>query len=181
MEDVSDKIWVVAVWSPFEAESEIAARIIGIRGGKVFGNLIYGPFPGFPLKSSKLTISNWPLSCRKSSFERNCRSILPLSSLSLNIKLYVQDVVGGLYRGGLCATKHCDVPLIRPTTTMAPPPAPRNHHHHCHQCHSYAIFMMRTCTYDGPWMYLWWCTYDACIPHLAFLSRTNGQGNWSWW
>ena len=116
LEDVSDKICVVAVWSPFEAESEIAARIIGIRGGKVFGNLIYGSFPGFPLKSSKLTISNWPLSCRKSSFERNCRSILPLSSLSLNIKLYVQDVVGGLYRGGLCATKHCDVPLIRPTT-----------------------------------------------------------------
>ena len=34
----------------FEAESEIAARIIGIGGGKVFGNLIYGSFPGFPLK-----------------------------------------------------------------------------------------------------------------------------------
>ena len=50
MEHVSDKIWVVAVWSPFEAESEIAARIIGIGGGKVFGNLIYGSFPGFPLK-----------------------------------------------------------------------------------------------------------------------------------
>ena len=50
MKDVSDKIWVIAVGSPFEAENEIAARIIGIGGGKVFGNLIYGSFPGFPLK-----------------------------------------------------------------------------------------------------------------------------------
>ena len=67
---------------------------------------------------SKLTISNWlseVIIWAKLSVYSS--SELPPMNIKLLCCAPPHPIAGRVYKGGLCAAKHCDVPLIRPTTT----------------------------------------------------------------